>query len=274
MRKINYGLIVSDFDGTLGRDDKSVSDADKNAISEYIEAGGIFAISTGRMPFGIMPTVHKLGLRGFICCCQGAMILDIESQNVIFEKRLSMETAIEACRKMEELGVSILAFDMWKYYSNRDDELVREYERNDGVDSIHITDKKLSDFLIEEGLCPYKLIAVVKSEDNAETVKKLSEAGLSNCVIVKSLDTLVEAINDKYSKGSSVKFLAEHYGIPIEKTVAVGDNCNDIPMLEIAGIGAAVNNSENALKDAADYICKRTNNDSAVSEVIENFGFA
>ncbi len=273
MKKINHKLIISDFDGTLGRDDKTVSEEDRQAINEYIDAGGIFAISTGRMPFGIMPTVCKLGLKGLICCCQGAMILDIESGNIIFEDRLSMDTALGACRKMEEMGVSILAFDMWRYYSNRDDELVREYERNDGVDSIHITDRKLSDFLSEEGICPYKLIAVVNASDNAKTVAELSAAGLQNCVIVKSLDTLVEAINDKYSKGSSVKFLAEHYGIPIENTVAIGDNCNDIPMIEVAGLGAAVGNSEPELKAASDYISERTNNESAVAEIIAKFGF-
>ncbi len=273
MRELNYKLIISDFDGTLGRDDKSVSYEDKRAIDEYIEAGGIFAVSTGRMPFGIMPTVKKLGLRGVISCCQGAMVLDIESGEVIFEDRLSMDTALGACRKMEEMGVSILAFDMWKYYSNRDDELVREYERNDGVDSIHITDKKLSQFLLDEGIRPYKLIAVVPAADNAKTVEELSAAGLESCVIVKSLDTLVEAINDKYSKGSSVRFLAEHYGISIEKTVGIGDNCNDIPMIEAVGLGAAVKNSEPELKAVSDYVCVATNNESAVAEVIEKFGF-
>ncbi len=269
---LNYKLIISDFDGTLGRDDKTVSDEDRRAINEYIDAGGIFAISTGRLPFGIMPTVRKLGLRGLLSCCQGAMVLDIESGDVIFEDKLSRETAVAAALKMEEMGVSILAFDMWKYYADSYDEWVMGYERIDSFKAVHITDKKMSDFIREE-FSPYKLIAPVAPEDNARVVAELSAAGLQNCVIVKSLDTLVETINDKYSKGSSVKFLAEHYGIPVEKTIGIGDNCNDIPMVEVAGLGVAVGNSEPELKAAADYVCERTNNESAVAEVIYKFGF-
>ncbi len=268
---LNYKLIISDFDGTLGRDDKTVSDEDIQAINEYIDAGGIFAISTGRLPFGIMPTVKRLGLRGLLSCCQGAMVLDIESGEVIFEDKLSRETAVLATRKMEELGVSTLAFDMWKYYANSFDKWVMGYEKIDSFKAIHIIEKRMSDF-IRDDFCPYKLIAPVAPQDNARVVAELSAAELPDCVVVKSLDTLVEVINNKYSKGSAVRFLAEHYGISIEETIGIGDNCNDIPMLEVAGLGVAVKNAEKELKAAADYVCERTNNESAVSEVIRKFG--
>ena len=69
-------------------------------------------------------------------------------------------------------------------------------------------------------------------------------------------------------------FLAEHYGIEIEKTVGIGDNYNDMPMIEAAGLGAAVGNAEDALKQRADYICENTNETDAVAEVIEKFGFS
>ena len=71
MPKINYGMIISDFDGTLVKDDGTVSQINKQAISKYIENGGIFAISTGRLPAGIVSRAKELGLKGVVSCCQG-----------------------------------------------------------------------------------------------------------------------------------------------------------------------------------------------------------
>ena len=91
MRQIKYPLIVSDFDGTLVNKDGTISEENKKAISEYIAAGGAFAISTGRLPAGILPRARELGVKGMVSCCQGAIILDIESGKPIFENRIPFE---------------------------------------------------------------------------------------------------------------------------------------------------------------------------------------
>ncbi len=273
MKEIDYKLIISDFDGTLADGESQVSEKNKKAIAEYIEAGGIFVISTGRLPQGIMPTVKKLGLRGLVCCCQGAVVLDIESGEAVFEERLSLRTTLAACRKMEDMGATVLAFDMWKYYANKDGEYLKLYEKNDGVCATVIRDKRLSEFIEENKFRAYKLLVIVDSCDSERVVTELKAADIPDAVIVKSHNFLVEAVNDKHSKGSALRLLAERYGVPIEKTIGIGDNCNDIPMIEAAGLGVAVNNSAPQLKAAADYVCKGTNNESAVAEVIERFGF-
>ena len=274
MRKINYRLIVSDFDGTLVRQDGTVSEKNIKVINEYIEAGGIFAISTGRVPAGILPQARKLGLKGLVSCCQGTIILDIESGKILFDRRLSFETTLAACRKMEEMGLHIHAYDLWEYYSNADDSMLKGYEKITGVKAKLVLNRKLSEFLEEKELRAYKLLAMVEPEDSERTIAELSAANLPDCAVTKSSPFLAEVVNDKCSKGSAVLFLAEHYGIEIEKTVGIGDNYNDMPMIEAAGLGAAVGNAEDALKQRADYICENTNETDAVAEVIEKFGFS
>ena len=274
MRKINYRLIVSDFDGTLVRQDGTVSEKNIKVINEYIEAGGIFAISTGRVPAGILPQARRMGLKGLISCCQGTIILDIESGKILFDRRLSFETTLAACRKMEEMGLHIHAYDLWEYYSNADDGMLKGYEKITGVKAKLVLDRKLSEFIEEKGLRAYKLLAMVEPEDSERTIAELSAANLPDCAVTKSSPFLAEVVNDKCSKGSAVLFLAEHYGIEIEKTVGIGDNYNDMPMIEAAGLGAAVGNAEDALKQRADYICENTNETDAVAEVIEKFGFS
>ncbi len=274
MRNINYGLIVSDYDGTLAREDRTVSEENINAISEYTNAGGIFAISTGRLPAAILPQVRDLGLKGYICCGQGTIILDIDSGEVVFEKRLSLETTLNCCRKMEEMGLHINAFDLWKYYSNIDNEQLALYEKLSKSVAIRVTDRRLSEFLEENSMSAYKLLAIVKPEENIEILEKLMAENLPGCEITKSMDFLVEVVNNKYSKGTALAYLADKYGISIGKTIAIGDNFNDISMIERAGLGIAVNNAENKLKECADYVCEYTNEESAVARIIEKFAFS
>ena len=209
-----------------------------------------------------------------ISCCQGTIILDIESGKILFDRRLSFETTLAACRKMEEMGLHIHAYDLWEYYSNADDSMLKGYEKITGVKAKLVLNRKLSEFLEEKELRAYKLLAMVEPEDSERTIAELSAANLPDCAVTKSSPFLAEVVNDKCSKGSAVLFLAEHYGIEIEKTVGIGDNYNDMPMIEAAGLGAAVGNAEDALKQRADYICENTNETDAVAEVIEKFGFS
>lgn len=273
MRKINYKMIVSDFDGTLVQGDGNVSEKNIKAINEYIDAGGIFVISTGRVPSAILSRARELGLKGLISCCQGTIILDIESGNMLFDQRLPEKTTVDACREMEKLGLHIHAYDLWEYYSNIDDEMLRYYQDITETKAILVLNEKLSDFISKKNLSAYKLLAMVSPEDNAKIVAKLKEANIPDCDITKSAKFLVEIVNDKCSKGSAVSFLAKHYGIEIEKTVGIGDNYNDISMIEAVGLGVAVANAEDALKQRAGYVCENSNEQSAIAEVIEKFGF-
>ena len=72
-------------------------------------------------------------------------------------------------------------------------------------------------------------------------------------------------------KGSGLRYISKFLNIPMENTVAVGDERNDIPMIQAANIGVAVKNGHEDLKKAADYITEHDNEHGAVAEVIEKF---
>ena len=273
MRKINYPLIVSDFDGTLVKKDGTINEKDKKAILEYIAAGGKFAISTGRMPAGILSRAKELGLKGMVCCCQGSIIMDIESNEVILQGRIPLETTVAICEKMESMGLHIHVYDLWDYYSNMDDDALKIYERAVKSKAKVVTEKKISDFVRETGLCSYKVLAMVYAEENERILNELAAENFEGCALTKSDAYLVEVINNQYSKGSAVEFLANYYNVPLEKTIAIGDQRNDLPMIEKAGFGIAVNNADDGLKVAADYISQYTNEEGAVGKIIEEFGF-
>lgn len=273
MRKINYPLIVSDFDGTLVNDDGTISDKNKKAIAEYIAAGGAFALSTGRLPAGILSRAQELGLQGKVCCCQGAIIVDIQTREVILEGRMPLETTIAACKKLEALGLHIHLYDLWDFYSNKDNELIKMYERITRTKAKLVLDKPLSQFIAEKGVGAYKILTMVAPEKGDELFKALRAETFPGCLATKSADYLVEIVNETYSKGTAIEFLANYYNIPLEKVIAVGDQHNDIAMIEKAGLGIAVKNADATLKEKANYVCEKTNEEGAIAEIIEKFGF-
>ncbi len=272
MRKLNYPLIVSDFDGTLVNADGTVSERNKRAIAEYVAAGGAFAISTGRLPSGILSRAQELGLTGKVCCCQGAIILDIQTREVALAGRLSAKSTTEACRRMEELGLHVHVYDLWEYYVNMDDEPLKVYERLTKTKASGVYDN-LTAFVEAKGMRAYKLLAMVLPQESEKIVKALEVNPIEGCEVTKSAEFLVEIINKEYSKGTAVEFLAKYYGVSLEKTIAVGDQRNDLPMIEKAGVGIAVKNADEGLKSAAKLVWDKTNEESAIADIIEKLGF-
>ncbi len=135
-----------------------------------------------------------------------------------------------------------------------------------------VTDKPLSKFVEETGICAYKLLAMIESSKAPQIMQELEKAGFEGCEITQSARFLVEVINAKYSKGTAVEFLAEYYGVPLEKTIAVGDQLNDVPMIKKAGLGIAVKNADERLKKEA-VVIDCTNEDGAIAEIIRKYGY-
>ena len=273
MQKINYGLIVSDFDGTLVKADTTIGEDVKRKIAEYRAAGGKFAISTGRLPNGIIDRAQELGLEGAVSCCQGSIIVDIQTNEVLFSGSIPNAVAVKICRRLEELDLHIHVYDLWEYYCNKDDEALKFYEEHIGKKVTKIITDGLWRYIEKAGFDVCKLLIIAEASKTEGIMQLLQSENYEGCTVTKSGPILVEVINANYSKGTAVQFLADYYGVPIEKTVGVGDQLNDISMIQAAGLGVAVKNADERLKAVADYVCEFTNEEGAVGKLIEKFGF-
>ena len=273
MQKINYGLVISDFDGTLVGDNDTISQINKDAIEKYKANGGKFAISTGRLPNGIFHRVKELGLKGAISCCQGALIVDIETRKLLHHGAIPLKTGLKICKKMEDMGLHTHVYDIWDFYCNKQNENLALYERLTNTKGIFISDRTLTDVLEEKAFNPCKFLAMVDPDEADKVLEELRGEQFEDCVVVKSASFLVEVNSANYSKGTAVEFLADYYGVPIEKTLACGDQMNDISMIEKAGLGIAVKNADPVLKERADIVCDYTNNEGAVGKIIEKYGY-
>lgn len=274
MKKINYKLIVSDFDGTLIDDNQCVLPQVRAAIDEYVACGGIFAVCTGRMLRSILPQVRMLGLKGLVIAYQGTVIAEIESGKIIKFGGIDCEGAAEICKTLEELKESINLYADDVLYTDipKDNKYLQLYERIVNVQANHVNGL-ISDFIMKNKLFCQKVAVLVMPERQEELFNKLNTKLGKKYDVTCSATSLIEISPLADNKGEALKYLARHFGIPLEKSVAVGDNLNDLSMIEAAGVGVAVGNATQKLKDKADFVSD-TNNQGAVAQIIKKYGFA
>lgn len=273
MAKLNCKLIVSDCDGTLLNSEHTISDKVRTAIEKFIADGGIFAVCTGRMTASILPQVRSLGLKGLVASYQGGVISEIESGKIIRTSGFNPEQAYEICKALEDMGAYVNAYFGDDMYSDipADNEYLKRYEKITGITAKHI-DMPLSRFALEHNCKCQKVASLCFPQDREKIYSQLQRKFADRYEITCSAEVLVEVAPLGDNKGSAVRFLAEHYGVPIQKTVAIGDNLNDLSMIQAAGVGVAVGNAVQTLKDQADFVSV-TNDEGAVAQVIEKFGY-
>lgn len=273
MKEINYKLIVSDYDNTLTNGKNKVPKEVKKAISEYVEYGGIFAVCTGRMLRSIMPQVKKLGLKGLVVANQGIVIADIESGKILKNGGMTAEETALVCRAIEKLNQPINLYSGDNLYTDipKSNKYLKKYEKIVQVKSIHV-DGKISDFAQKSNLS-FQKVAILVAPDERQRIYDILSAELGDKFDVTcSASVLVEVSPYGETKGRAVQFLAEHFNVPIEKTIAVGDNLNDLSMIQAAGLGVCVGNGVEELKRSADYV-SLSSNDCGIAQIIARYGF-
>ncbi len=274
MSKLNARLIVSDFDGTLINSMGEIPSHVKDAIDRYTADGGIFAVCTGRILASILPRVRALGLKGLVAACQSTVIADIATGELLRCGGLTPQQASEICAVMEREGQSVNIYSGDKYYTDiPSDNPARElHEKTIKVAAIN-PGIPLSQFVLSSGIVCQKVASLCFPKDRDRLYKLLIQDFGDKYDVACSANVLVEVAPLGDTKGAAIDFLANYYGIDLPHIVAVGDNLNDVSMIQRAGTGVAVANAESALKLAADYVCPLTNDEGAIAHVIEKFGY-
>lgn len=267
---LRYKLIVSDFDGTLCSRNGKVSAGNAAAIGKYVASGGIFAICTGRMPSSIIPRAKALGLSGPVASYQGAYISDIESGKILRDCRIPCLAAIEICRFLQQRGEHIHVYDGDVFYVNRNDDFRRWYEASVGLRA-RLTPEEIDETVEHMSISPHKILVVCNAEERDPLLAAVQERFGKEFYVTTSMENLVEIISRDSDKGDALEFLARYYHVPIEETIGMGDNMNDLPLVRRAGLGIAVGNAEAGLKAEADALAPDCDAD-AVASVISVYG--
>jgi len=265
---MRFDMVISDFDRTLGgmprefetmgvlKDEKdlrmSFPEPSVKAIKEYVDKGGIFVICTGRATEMILPLCRKKGLKGLVVSFQGARITDIETGKDLLNGGVDYNLAINVAKELEkEKGVlaTVCYIDDVQYLDKENvyTDICSSFLKTQKVESIANT-------IIEKGKSPYKLVAVCMPNDVKDLENKYNQKYSGELSFNSGAEVICEVINPELDKGSAVRFLAKHYGIPYEKIMTVGDSSNDIPLLDGEWHGVSVGDGHEKLKEIANEI--------------------
>ena len=264
MNKFKGILFCTDLDGTLFRDDKTVSKENLDAIEYFKSEGGLFTFITGRIPqtsAQICATVKPNAPYG---CLNGAGIYDHESKQYIWRLPLAdgvLELVREVDRRLPDLGIQFNT-DKNILFCKDNDALVY-FRAMTGAPYIAADYESIDDTVL-------KIIFAHNDEDRIAAVARLlSEHPLSDRFdFIRSEHRLYEILPKGASKGRALCKMAELFGIDQSKTIAIGDYDNDVSMIKAARLGVAVSNAAVEAKAVADYVGV-SNNESAIADVVD-----
>ena len=258
-----YKLLAMDLDGTLIGNDLLLSERVRRAVAAAEAAGVRAALATGRMFRATLPFAKALGITTPAICYQGAMVHEIEGDGIIYQQAVPLDAARDAIAEAEARGLVALSYVNDWCYAGKDSPEAQFYARHSRIQPRFVGE--LLDWLDTP---PTKLVIVSTAEQTDANVAHFREVFGNRINVTKSYPLFTEIIHADVSKGRALARLAESLGIAREEVVAIGDNLNDLDMIQYAGLGIAMGNGAPAVRQAAGWVCP-SQADDGVAVAIE-----
>lgn len=249
-------LVVTDIDGTIVEFNSELKQETIDIFKALEQKGVKTVIATGRMYKATKNIVEGLGIKTPVICYQGAMIRD--ENEIYFEQNVPKKIASEIINHIRSYGAHTNLYLRDRLIVENDDKYIKEYAGGRYLEYEVVSD--LQD-VVDDAT---KLLAIHENADLVTKIRDDMQKLYPELNIVKSTDYYCEFVSPKADKGIAIEFLANKWGIKKEEILAIGDQDNDIQMLQTAGIGVAMGNGSPNIKKVADYI----------APTVLEFGFA
>ena len=261
-----YKAVFLDLDGTLLDDKKIISEEDKDAIKYVREKGGMVFIASGRPIASTQKYFDKIDADKFIVYSNGAGIYDTEARENLFSARIDKRICLDLNRFAKENNICIRVDTPYgRYISDEKFAL-----------SLDVIDKNIDAVIRENDILQVSILSETE-EPRAEAIEYINENIRSGIKIENVFMTgynneffAINIVNTSASKGNAIQGLCKYLKINIEDVIAIGDGANDISMIEAAGLGVAMLNAEEDVKDIADEITLENNNNSGVGKLLKS----
>lgn len=272
-----YKMVCIDMDGTMLGKRKSVSEESKKTIKEVSKKGVQVVVTTGRLYNNAAYYSNLLGASDTVIAGNGAVIREKSKDKPIFKSEIDLEIIKKLLLAAKKCNVVL--------HLHTIDEVITNSKVSSLIAKIVLPDIKNRDFPVN--------IKVIKNLKDIDDSIKGYKGKVTKCIMFspfkdrtemfrKELDKIdgityycsggrsIEINKLGVSKGNAVKMLAKYYGIKREEIICIGDNENDISMIEYAGLGIAMGNGIPKLKEKANYITD-TNVNDGVRKALEKF---
>lgn len=260
-------LVAIDLDDTLLDSGLQIAPSCLEAIRQVQEMGIKVTLATGRMYRSALPYARQIKADLPLITYQGALVKNSLSGEVLYNRPVPEELAVEVMEYFRQAQVH------FQTYLN--DELCLESLTEEGLAYANVAgvEPRIVPDLMEavRHEQPMKIMAITDNERallDMEVELKTRYRKLLN--ITRSKPYYLEVMDQSANKGHALQVVAEHFGIDRKEVLAVGDSYNDLAMIEWAGVGVAMGNARDVVKDAADYVTS-SNEEAGVAEALHRF---
>jgi hydroxymethylpyrimidine pyrophosphatase-like HAD family hydrolase len=277
---VRFGLVASDLDGTLLRNDDTLSARTKSAIDQVVDRS-IFVMATGRPPRWVHPVAELLGHRGLAVCSNGALIMDLTDESIVDAQFLSPGLARSAVALIQSMlpdaGIAV--------------DRLSGFGHDPGYKSAYTMPKNVRVAPIDELIGDEPMLKLMFRHADMDTnvlaslIAALGDggavtygaAGPTSGMGASAYDadtplslanTLIEIQAPGVSKAAALARVCDRFGVDHSSTIAFGDMPNDIEMLTWASHGVAMSNAHIDVKNVANEITA-SNDEDGVALILE-----
>lgn len=274
---MGYKLICIDVDGTLFGEDKFISEENKKAIESAYKKGIEVVISTGRIYVNAVQIANRLNVKSPVISANGAVVKDWYNGKRIFHSSFSIKECEELLELIHKHNLVAHFYTMDRVISNKLignlAAQIYKYKNNHKKYKIYV-DRSISYKTLRKRFKEYEghiVKCVLYSIDQQDIKSFRDELEESTEMSIFGAGRYSVEVSPKgVSKGKAVEILSKHLNINREEIMCIGDNENDIEMIKYAGLGVAMGNGVDELKEVADYITD-LNINSGVGKAINKF---
>lgn len=267
---MKYKLLVLDIDGTVTNSQKQVTERTRDAVIRLQKQGVAVVIASGRAPRGVLPIAETLQLHragSYILAFNGARIIHCQSRKCIFEKQLPRHIPARLWQDAKAHQLGILTYSDQVLIAGTPPDPYMAIESRIS----HMPVEYHPDFLpaLQN---PVNGCLLTGDPEIIETMEPFFvRKHFHETQIFRSEPFFLEVAPKNVDKAYSLKHLLRILGIRREEMVCCGDSFNDITMIQFAGLGVAMANGQQMLKDVANYVTRNDNDHDGIAEVIETF---
>ena len=266
---MEYKLLALDLDDTLLNENHVISPRCFSALQKAAERGIMVTIATGRIFPSALPYALQLGVTLPIIAYHGALIRETTGEKKIFrQKYVPRELALEIIPFLESEGFHVNLYLNDKIFVKEENENTGFYQKVAPVAMNAVGD--LSEYLKQEIDEPMKLTVINRQGRLPGLLEKLQEKYGTVLSIAFSRSEFLEITHIGATKGQALKFLAESENLSATQVIAIGDNYNDYDMIQYAGIGVAMGNAPEDVRQAANFVTG-ANTEDGVALFLENY---
>lgn len=263
-----YKLVAIDMDGTLLSSSHQISEKNREAIIKAMDKGVKIVLCSGRTINSLLTFTSELGVLGeeeYVVGHNGAAAMRIIDQEYIYENSLTGKEAKEIAAVCDEVNANYTIYTFDEAMTPRDNPHGR-YEAD--LNSMPLKIRHPNTIHDEEKIAKVLIMDDVEVLDSY--VGMIKEHFDDKYNLVRSLPIYLEIMRKEVNKMSGIMAVANLHGIKESEIITIGDAPNDLEMIEGAGLGIAMGNAQEIIKEASDYIT-RINDEDGVAYALNKY---